>query len=126
MEHNGPSQHPKDLANSLADHFVSVTNQSTELCDNDVPESLAGPGLIPQLDQKTVEKVLRSYKKCNSRVVGDIPRDLVNPCSKKLAEALTLIYNSSFLNKEWPNAWKIETIILIPKTISPALSLIHI
>ena len=114
-----PNQNPLDLSNMLAKHFISVTNQATRLVDSDLPESLVGNGLIPQMDIARVEKILKSYKKCNSRVQGDIPRDLVNPCSKKLAEALTKIYNASFLNKSWPDIRKVETIIPIPKTASP-------
>ena len=49
-----------------------------------------GNGLVPQLDSKNVKIMLEKYKKCNSRVTGDIPKDLVNPCAGKLAEALTL------------------------------------
>ena len=63
--------------------------------------------------------MIETYKKCNSRVTGDIPKELVNPCSYKLAEALTLIYNASFLNRSWPRRWKTETVIPIPKSISP-------
>ena len=50
---------------------------------------------------------------------GDIPKYLINPCSAYLSEALTMIYNACFLNKSWPTRWKTETIIPIPKTISP-------
>ena len=52
-------------------------------------------------------------------MTGDIPKELVNPCSYKLAEALTLIYNVSFLNRSWPRRWKTETVIPILKSISP-------
>ena len=114
-----PNQHPLDLSNLLAKHFSSVTNQADRLKDSDIPDSLVNDGLIPQMDTARVEKLLKSFKKCNSRVQGDIPRELGNPCSKKLAEALTQIYNASFLNKSWPNIWKVETIIPISKTASP-------
>ena len=63
--------------------------------------------------------MLISYKKCNSRVTGDIPKDLINPCAEKLAEALTVIYNACLLNKKWPKIWKIKTIIPIPKIPTP-------
>ena len=38
---------------------------------------------------------------------------------KKLAEALTLIYNKCLISKAWPRKWKVETVVPIPKTISP-------
>ena len=98
-----PNQQPLDLSNQLAKHFSSVTNQANKLKAGDIPNSLVNDGLIPQMDASRIEKLLKSFKKCNSRVQGDIPRDLVNPCAKKLAEALTQIFNASFLNKSWPD-----------------------
>ena len=60
-----------------------------------------------------------SFKNCDSRVDGGIPRELVKTCAKKLVEALTPIYNACLMNKKWPARWKVETILPIPKTISP-------
>ena len=113
-----PDENPLDLANELAVHFSKITNASAKLA-NAVPSSCTGPGLIPQIDQKNLTDMLRSSKKCNSRVNGDIPKDLINPSAEKLAEALTPIYNACLLNTTWPIAWKVETTIPIPKTISP-------
>ena len=114
-----PNQSPSQLADTLAAHFVRITNQSNPLSPTDIPTSLTGAGLIPQLDLKGVTKFIRQFKKCTSRVNGDIPRELVNPCAEDLARALTPIYNACFLTKKWPSLWKIETIVPIPKTISP-------
>ena len=50
---------------------------------------------------------------------GDIPKELVNPCAPSLARALTPIFNSCMLSKKWPTFWKVETIVPIPKTLSP-------
>ena len=115
-----PDQQPIDLANNLAEHFSKITNMSRPLdMKKDIPRSEIGPGLIPQLDRGHVEDVLKKFKKCSSRVTGDIPRELVNPCARSLSTALTPIYNACLLNKAWPDIWKVETVIPIPKTISP-------
>lgn len=115
-----PDDLPAVLADKLAEHFSQITNLASPLdLDHDIPQSSVGPGLIPQLTVKNVEKVLRHFKKSNSRVTGDIPKELVNQNTLKLAQALTPIYNASFLNKSWPAVWKVETVIPIPKTISP-------
>ena len=114
-----PDVEPFELSNNLAVHFGKITNKATALDMANLPQSLVGQGLIPQLDTKNVKETLESFKKCNSRVDGDIPRELVTPCSVKLSEALTLIYNACLLSKSWPSRWKVETIIPIPKTISP-------
>ena len=87
---------------------------SVPLKQSEIPSSNTGRGLIPQLDLKQTEKIILKTKKCNSRVEGDIPKDFINPCVKSLAIALTPIYNACLLNKEWPDLWKIETVISIP------------
>ena len=112
-----PNQSAKQLANELSEHFSKITNMSGPLTD--IPKSSTSSGLIPQLDNKITERLIIKAKKSNSRVTGDFPRDLVNPCSKSLAIALTPIFNACLINKEWPDRWKIETIIPIPKSPSP-------
>ena len=114
-----PGEEPRTLANELAVHFSTITNIGKPLTEGDIPRSNNGSGMIPQMEEDQIEKMLRAYKKTNSRVEGDIPKDLVNPNAKKLAEVLTPIYNACFLYKTWPKAWKIETIVPIPKTQSP-------
>ena len=84
---------------------------SEELSLDQIPQSSVGPGLIPQLDTKSVEKFIKNFKKCNSRVNGDIPKELVNPCAAYLSKALTPIYNSCMLTKTWPAFWNVETIV---------------
>ena len=113
-----PSQDPRLLANDLGEHFAKITNLSPPLSERDIPLT-ENYGLIPQLDVKKVENFIKKFKKCASRVNGDIPRDLVNPCASSLAKALTPIYNACLLTKTWPNYWKIETIVPIPKMLSP-------
>ena len=114
-----PNQISKQLANNLADHFAKITNMNKQLEEKDIPKLNTGPGLIPQLDMKSVEDFIKKFKKCASRVNGDIPRELVNPCAPYLAKALTPIYNACMLTKSWPDFYKIGTVVLSPKTISP-------
>ena len=112
-----PNQSAKQLADELAGYFSQITNMSGPLTE--MPKSLTGSGLIPKLDVKITEQLIVKAKKSNSRVTGDIPKDLVNPSVKSLAIALTPIFNACLLNKQWPAKWKVETIIPIPKTPSP-------
>ena len=42
-----PNQSPLQLSNSLAKHFVQITNQAKSLSQSDIPKSGKGPGLIP-------------------------------------------------------------------------------
>ena len=59
---------------------------------SNLPKSCTVPGLIPQLDRANVKEMSESFEKCNNRVTGDILKDLINPCSEKLAESLTFIH----------------------------------
>ena len=67
--------------------------------ESDVPKSRTGNGMIPKLDISMVKKLIIKAKKSNSRVSGDIPKELINPCAKSLAKVLTPIFNASLLNK---------------------------
>ena len=58
-------------------------------------------------------------RKPKSRVGGDLPREIVNRTTDYLAIPLHLIINESFYSETWPEVWKIETIVPIPKTLSP-------
>ena len=115
-----PNQTAKKLAdNLLASHFVQITDSNRPLHEFDIPILLTGPGLIPQLGTKGIEDFIKKFRKCVSRVSGDIPRELVNPCATYLTKALTPIYNACLLTKSWPNIWKVETIVPIPKNNLP-------
>ena len=81
-----PDDSPTLLSNKLAEHFSKITSLSKPLdMEKDVPLSEKGAGLIPQLTVKNVDKVLKFFKKPNSRVTGDIPKELINPNVSKLA-----------------------------------------
>ena len=55
----------------------------------------------------------------NSSVEGDVPKHLVKPIAKELLEPLADIFNVSFVNESWPDIWKVETVVLIPKIPTP-------
>ena len=44
---------------------------------------------------------------------------MVRTRAKCLAVPLTEIYNVSFVSELWPNIWKIETVVPIPKIVTP-------
>ena len=43
----------------------------------------------------------------------------MNQTATALAIPLTLIYDHSFLNRSWPDPWKLETVVPIPKVPTP-------
>ena len=83
-----PEVEPFELSNNLAVHFGQITNMAFPLKICELPPSLTGPGLIPQLDCNNVQKMIEGFKKCNSRVDGDIQRELVGPCAKKTGRSI--------------------------------------
>ena len=119
-----PNKEPKALAEELASHFVSITNQSKSLEIADVPTSEVRDVLIPQLLEENVAKRIKNYKKPNSTVPGDIPKDLVAPCAETLAKPLTCIYNTCLALTQWPKRWKREVVVPIPKVQTPRISMI--
>ena len=66
-----------------------------------------------------VEARLKKIKKPLSRVDGDLPRQIASGAAKTLSKPLTVIYNNCFLERQWPEVWKIETVVPIPKIPTP-------
>ena len=116
-----PEKSAETLAEELALHFTSITNIASPLLPTDVPKAKADvPSvLVPQLLVENVEKMIRDYKKPNSSVKGDIPKALVSPLAGELAIPLTSIYNICLADTKWPEQWKRETVIPIPKKQTP-------
>ena len=110
---------PEDLANELASHFSSITNEKDPLKTHEIPVSNAGDGLVRLVTEDQIANRLKKIKKPNSRVNGDIPKRLVQSHYKELAIPLTAIFNNSFINRSLPDLWKIETIVPIPKVPTP-------
>ena len=63
---------------------------------------------------------LRSFRKPNGLVVGDINPKLVSSFSDILAIPLSVIYNQTLNELTWPKMWKNETVTVIPKNCSPS------
>ena len=114
-----PDKSAEEMADYLADHFLTVTNQARPLEEGEIPRSESGEGNIRLLDRREVSQRLKKFKKPNSRVDGDLPKNIVNIAHQSLAIPLTLIYNTSFSNRSWPDIWKRETVVPIPKIPTP-------
>ena len=84
-----------------------------------IPQSCTGQGYVKLLEEQQVAKRLKKVRNPNSRVEGDLPRNIVNQAAEALAVPLTMIYNYSFVNRSWPDPWKIETVVPIPKVPTP-------
>ena len=80
----------------------------------DVPTSYQRE--IPSLTVEQVAETLKKAKKSMSMVPGDINPMLYNQYSNRLATPITHIYNVITKKKDWPHAWKVENVTIIPKS----------
>ena len=112
-----PEKNDAYIAESLADHFNSISNEFEGLNENEVP-----PQAYNSLKMLTAEEVverLKSFKKPKSTVKGDIFPALVNRAAPALAAPLQHIYNNITLTQSWPTIWKTEYVTPIPKKTMP-------
>ena len=109
-----PDEDDSAVGEKVADFFNNI---STEYCP------LRRRYFIPEekiiLENHEVAQMLKSCKKTNSRVPGDIYPTLVTELSDILAIPLTVIFNRTLAGEEWPELWKRETVVVIPKTKIP-------
>ena len=59
--------------------------------------------------------MLKECKKPTSTVNGDIFPELVSPNSDMLAISLASFFNRIIKAGEWPENWKVEIVVVIPK-----------
>ena len=105
----------KDVAESLADHFNSISREFDGLTEIPVGVSCS----LPNISRHMVEKRLCSFCKPKSMVKGDIFPALINRVSVPLSYPLANIYNCITETGEWPSLWKIEYVTPIPKKPVP-------
>ena len=66
-----------------------------------------------------VEEKLKVAKKPTSTVPGDIPAILYNKFPTKLSPIIACLFNRITQSLQWPRAWKIEYVTVIPKCADP-------
>ena len=66
-----------------------------------------------------VAKRLKDAKKPNSQVRGDLLPRVMKKHHQLLVTPVTMIFNAVFKEGKWPDAWKEETTVVIPKVANP-------
>ena len=113
-----PGQTEADVAEKLAGHFNTISNEFTPLDPTkDIP--ITGSKPLKTLEPYEVAARLKRFKKPKSMVRGDIFPELVTKYADFLAVPLTAIYNDISSTKQWPRIWKEESVTIIPKTRNP-------
>ena len=110
----------------LADYFSSISQQYSPLEISTLPpciqSHLSTPSrdqLIPRLTVYDVYcKILRA-KKPNSAVPGDLPKKLVQHFAPQIAAPAAEIFNTITSTAVYPDQWKVEYQIPVPKCYPP-------
>ena len=74
---------------------------------------------IPTLTVPTVRKHIIKAKKPTGIVPGDLPKRVVQICVDELAVPATMIFNKILMSAIYPEKWKIEHQVPIPKIFPP-------
>ena len=114
IERMFPSKSNAEIAEHVADYFNSISRDF-------IPLPQVAPfdasSLCPEVHQ--IAAKLRSIKKTNSQVPGDINRRLVTKYADLIATPLWIVFEKAFRTSEWPLLWKTETVTVIPKGGNP-------
>ena len=118
---------PEQSAEKFADYFSSISQEYEPICvDKFTPnirlqlEDGKTDKSKPVLDDWIYDK-LKSSKKPNSTVPGDLPVKVIKELLPELAAPVACIYNKITQSGVYPRQWVVEYQVAIPK-VTPALS----
>ena len=110
----------------LAQYFSNISQEYLPLKISNLPPSvqshLSKPScdqLIPQLSTYEVFCKISRAKKPNSMVPGDLPKKIVQHFAAQLARPTAVIFNTITATAVYPNQWKTEHQLPVPKVYPP-------
>ena len=123
-EHEAQCLTPDQSAESIAEHFASISQEYPPLNINLLPERVRDKILSdntppPQLSDYDVYCKIRSAKKPKSGVPNDLPKRILQEFTPELATPVRLILQNIFKSGNWPSHWKLEHVIPIGKIPLP-------
>ena len=104
-----------EVAENCAEFFNGISSEFEQIRRPVPPDEQVDPPLVFQIAGR-----LRSIKKSNALVPGDLDKRVVTACCDALAVPLAMIYEEVFKSCVWPGSWKRETVTIIPKNSAPA------
>ena len=115
---------PQESAEVLADHFSYISQEFQPLDVASLPpcvkdELLNSTVQGPVLQEHEVYERIRTAKKPDSSVPGDLPKKVVITFAAELASPITKIFNAITSQGEYPRQWVIEHQTAIPKVYPP-------
>lgn len=107
-----------NISNMFADFFSTTYSNSVynEATFPAYSQSTSQNICIPLLDASTISSNLKKLKFSYSGGPDNVPSCILINCADALAEPLTLIFNTSIKNGEFPNFWKNSFIIPLYKS----------
>ena len=109
-----PGKSELEAGNEIGDFYTRITDQFEPLAPTTPTEPRRAPVSLQEVRGK-----LKSSKKTNSTVSGDVLPRLVRAFHHDLAVPIQKIFNSVFATASWPLSWKTETTVVIPKVSNP-------
>ena len=117
---------PQQSADLFADYFSSISQEFEPINIQNFPPNIQeqlkqGENYQskPVLDDWEVYDKLRTSKKPNSIVPGDLPIKLIKELSPELAKPVTCLYNKITQSGVYPRQWVVEYQLAIPKCQPP-------
>ena len=123
--HTSQNLSPAQSVEIIAEHFCSISQEYTPLNTANLAPNIQqflsnqDQDLVPLLSTHRVLKRIKKARKPHSIVPGDLPPRLVKSFADILAGPVTLIYNQISITAEYPEQWKVEHQIPIPKVTPP-------
>ena len=123
-----PSHIEKRLSNlesaeCIAEHFASISQEFPPLSISDLPSrvqtKLWSASLPPLVTELETYQQIRATKKPKSGVPSDLPRSITQEYAAEIALPVSRIVNSILATGEWPQQWKLEQVVPIPKIPQP-------
>ena len=112
-----------ECAEMIANYFSSVSQEYPPLNIQNLPpniqEHLGNPDPAPELSNYDVCRKLVKAKKPISVVPGDLPKKLTQRFPCELTIPVTIIFNKISKSTVYPEQWKVERQIPIPKVKLP-------
>ena len=116
---------PEQSVEKLADYFSQISAEFPPLKVTNLPVHIQEflnnnqNEDIPELQEYQVYEQISKAKKPKSSVPGDLPIKIIKEFSVELTPPITIIYNKISKSKSYPEQWKIEHQIPIPKVKIP-------
>ena len=127
QNHQDKNLSTEESLEKIADFFAQISQEYPPLDCDLLPDRVRAKlksesdyqNCTPQLLESDVIKQIRSSKKTNSLVPGDLPKPLIQEYPEELAKPVTKVFQTMLASKKWPNSWRTEYGVPLQKVQNP-------